>query len=177
MEGARLRRGRDGRRRRAGGDALRGRRPGLYAGSIARQGTNAELHLVDERIVGRKPASLGWAEAAALPLTAITAWEMLFDRLEVQRPVPDAAPAVLVIGGAGGVGSMAVQLARQLTDLTVLATASRPESRAWAKALGAHHVLDHAQPLAAQVAALGLGAPGLVFSTTHTGETSPRSPS
>ena len=100
-----------------------------YAGSIARQGTNAELHLVDERIVGRKPASLGWAEAAALPLTAITAWEMLFDRLEVTRPVPDAAPAVLIIGGAGGVGSMAVQLARQLTDLTVLATASRPESR------------------------------------------------
>jgi len=144
--------------------------PVYYAGSIARQGTNAELHLVDERIVGRKPASLGWAEAAALPLTAITAWEMLFDRLEVQRPVPDAAPAVLVVGGAGGVGSMAVQLARRLTDLTVLATASRPESRAWATALGAHHVLDHSQPLAAQVAALGLGAPGLVFSTTHTGE-------
>lgn len=142
----------------------------FYAGSIARQGTNAELHLVDERIVGRKPASLDWTEAAALPLTAITAWEMLFDRLEVQRPVPDAARAVLVIGGAGGVGSMAVQLARHLTDLTVLATASRPESRAWAASLGAHHVLDHAKPLAAQVEALGLGAPGLVFSTTHTGE-------
>jgi NADPH2:quinone reductase len=148
-------------------------RPGdavYYAGSIARPGTNAERHLVDERIVGKKPASLGWAEAAALPLTAITAWEMLFDRLEVQRPVPDAAPAVLIIGGAGGVGSMAVQLARQLTDLTVLATASRPESRAWTASLGAHHVLDHAQPLAAQVAALGLGAPGLVFSTTHTAD-------
>ena len=140
-----------------------------YAGSIARQGTNAELHLVDERIVGNKPSTLGWAEAAALPLTAITAWEMLFDRLEVARPVPDAAPAVLIIGGAGGVGSMAVQLARQLTDLTVLATASRPESRAWAESLGAHHVLDHARPLAAQVEALGIGAPGLVFSTTHTG--------
>ena len=94
---------------------------------------------------------------------------MLFDRLEVARPVPDAAPAVLIIGGAGGVGSMAVQLARQLTDLTVLATASRPESRAWAASLGAHHVLDHARPLAAQVEALGIGAPGLVFSTTHTG--------
>lgn len=147
-------------------------RPGdavFYAGSSIRQGTNAELHLVDERIVGRKPASLDWAEAAALPLTAITAWEMLFDRLEVQRPVPGAAGAVLVIGGAGGVGSMAVQLARRLTDLTVLATASRPESRAWATALGAHHVLDHSRPLAAQVEALGLGAPGAVFSTTHTG--------
>jgi len=142
--------------------------PVYYAGSVARPGTNAELHLVDERIVGRKPAGLGWAEAAALPLTAITAWKMLFDRLEVQRPVPDAAPAVLVIGGAGGVGSMAVQLARQLTDLTVLATGSRPESRAWTVALGAHHVLDHSKPLAAQVAALGIGAPGLVFSTTHT---------
>jgi NADPH:quinone reductase len=147
-------------------------RPGdavFYAGSIARQGTNAELHLVDERIVGRKPATLDWAEAAALPLTAITAWEMLFDRLEVQRRVPGAAGAVLVIGGAGGVGSMAVQLARHLTDLTVLATASRSESRAWAASLGAHHVLDHAQPLAPQVEALGLGAPGFVFSTTHTG--------
>ncbi len=141
----------------------------FHAGSSIRQGTNAELHLVDERIVGRKPASLDWAEAAALPLTAITAWEMLFDRLEVQRPVPGAAGAVLVIGGAGGVGSMAVQLARRLTDLTVLATASRPESRAWATALGAHHVLDHSRPLAAQVEALGLGAPGAVFSTTHTG--------
>jgi zinc-binding alcohol dehydrogenase family protein len=148
-------------------------RPGdavYYAGSIARQGTNAELHLVDERIVGRKPASLDWAEAAALPLTAITAWEMLFDRLEAQRPVPDAAPALLIVGGAGGVGSMAVQLARQLTGLTVLATASRPESRAWAAALGAHHVLDHAKPLAAEIESLGIGAPGLVFSTTHTGD-------
>jgi NADPH2:quinone reductase len=146
-------------------------RPGdavYYAGSINRPGTNAEFHLVDERIVGRKPASLDWAQAAALPLTAITAWEMLFDRLEIRRPVPGAAPAVLIVGGAGGVGSMAVQLARRLTDLTVIATASRPESRAWVQELGAHHVLDHSRPLAAQVAALGIGAPGLVFSTTHT---------
>jgi zinc-binding alcohol dehydrogenase family protein len=146
-------------------------RPGdavYYAGSIARQGTNAEFHLVDERIVGRKPRSLDWAGSAALPLTAITAWEMLFDRLEIRRPVAGAAPVLLVIGGAGGVGSMAVQLARRLTDLTVVATASRPESRAWAGALGAHHVIDHSQPLQPQLAALGLGAPGLVFSTTHT---------
>ncbi len=139
-----------------------------YAGSIARQGTNAEFHLVDERIVGPKPSSLDWAEAAALPLTAITAWEMLFDRLEIRRPVPGTAPVLLIIGGAGGVGSMAVQLARRLTHLTVIATASRPESRAWASELGAHHVIDHGQPLQPQVDALGLGAPGLVFSTTHT---------
>ncbi|WP_206239102.1 zinc-binding alcohol dehydrogenase family protein [Novosphingobium terrae] len=138
-----------------------------YAGSISRDGSNAEYQLVDERIVGRKPASLDWAQAAALPLTAITAWEALFDRLRVRDAVPGAAPAVLIIGGAGGVGSIAIQLLRALTDLTVIATASRPETRDWVKELGAHHVLDHSQPLAAQVAALGLGAPGLVFSTTH----------
>ncbi len=146
-------------------------RPGdevFYAGALDRQGTNAQLHAVDERIVGRKPASLGFAEAAALPLTAITAWEALFDRLDVRRPVPGAAPAVLVIGGAGGVGSIAIQLLRQLTDLTVIATASRPETEAWARAQGAHHVVSHARPLAGEVAALGLGAPAFVFSTTAT---------
>ncbi|MEO0034000.1 MAG: hypothetical protein RLZZ501_23 [Pseudomonadota bacterium] len=147
-------------------------RPGdavFYAGALTRPGTNAEFHLVDERLVGLKPASLDWAEAAALPLTAITAWETLFDRLDVKgRPVPGAAPALLVIGGAGGVGSIAIQLARRLTDLTVIATASRPETRAWVAQLGAHHVIDHGQPLAAQVAALGLGAPAFVFSTTNT---------
>jgi NADPH2:quinone reductase len=146
-------------------------RPGdevFYAGSITRPGTNAELHLVDERIVGRKPASLDWAEAAALPLTALTAWEALFDRLDVTKPVPGAAPAILIVGGAGGVGSIAVQIARQLTDLTVIATASRPETREWVKALGAHHVIDHSKPMALQVEALGIGAPAFVFSTTHT---------
>lgn len=147
-------------------------RPGdavYYAGSIDRQGTDAELHLVDERIVGRKPRSLSFAEAAALPLTAITAWEALFDRLDVTgRPVPGAATAILVIGGAGGVGSIAVQFARKLTGLTVIATASRPETRAWVEALGAHHVLDHSKPLAAEVAALAIGAPAFVFSTTNT---------
>lgn len=139
----------------------------FYAGSIGRQGTNAEYHLVDERIVGHKPASLGWAEAAAIPLTAITAWEVLFDRLDVRKPVPGAAASILIVGAAGGVGSIAVQLARQLTDLAIIGTASRPESAQWAKALGAHYVIDHTQPLAAQVDALGLGAPGLVFLTTH----------
>lgn len=140
----------------------------FYAGSLNRQGTNAEFHVVDERIVGRKPASLDFAASAALPLTAITAWETLFDRLDVKRAVPGAAPAILVIGGAGGVGSIAVQLARQLTELTVIASASRPESVTWVRDLGAHHVVDHARPLAAEVAALGLGAPAFVFSTTAT---------
>ncbi|MBO9713425.1 zinc-binding alcohol dehydrogenase family protein [Sphingomonas sp.] len=145
-------------------------RPGdavFYAGSIVRQGTDAEYHLVDERVVGRKPASLGWAEAAAVPLTAITAWEVLFDRLDVTRPVPGAAPAILIVGGAGGVGSIAIQLARQLTGLTVTATASRPETEAFARELGAHHVIDHGKPMAPQVEALGIGAPGLVFVMTH----------
>ncbi|WP_159997134.1 zinc-binding alcohol dehydrogenase family protein [Roseomonas sp. 18066] len=141
-----------------------------YAGSLIRPGTNAEFHLVDERIVGRAPKNLSIAEAAALPLTAITAWEALFHRLEVARPVPGAARAILIIGGAGGVGSIAVQLARQLTDLTVIATASRPETQDWVRQMGAHHVVDHRRPLAAQVAALGLGAPAFVFSTTETGQ-------
>lgn len=141
----------------------------FYAGSITRPGTYAEFHVVDERIVGRKPATLGWAESAALPLTAITAWEALFDRLDVKgRAVPGAAPAILIIGGAGGVGSITIQLARKLTDLTVIATASRSETKAWATALGAHHVVDHSKPLTKEVAALGIGAPAFVFSTTNT---------
>lgn len=142
----------------------------FYAGAINRSGTNAELHLVDERIVGRKPASIGIAEAAALPLTSITAWEMLFDRLDVTRPVPGAANAVVIIGGAGGVGSIAIQIARALTDLTVIATASRPETQDWVRSLGAHHVVDHRKPLAPQIAALGIGQPAFVFSTTNTDE-------
>ncbi|MBH0239092.1 zinc-binding alcohol dehydrogenase family protein [Methylobrevis albus] len=153
------------------GDAVTGFAVGdevYYAGSILRPGANAEFHLVDSRIVGIKPATLSNAEAAALPLTAITAWEMLFDRLDVRRPVPGAAKAVLIIGGAGGVGSIAIQLLRALTDLTVIATASRPETQDWVKSLGAHHVVDHARPLAEQVEALGVGAPAFVFSTTET---------
>jgi len=140
----------------------------FYAGSLIRPGANAEFHLVDERIVGRKPASLDWAEAAALPLTSLTAWEALFDRLDVTKPVPGAAAAILIIGGAGGVGSIAIQIARQRTNLTVIATASRAETQDWVRSLGAHHVLDHSKPLATQVAALSLGAPAFVFSTTHT---------
>jgi NADPH2:quinone reductase len=142
----------------------------FYAGSIARPGTNSEFHLVDERIVGRKPTSLSHAEAAALPLTAITAWEMLFDRLDIKRPTPQGGNAILVVGGAGGVGSITIQLLRALTGLTVIATASRPETQEWVRHCGAHHVIDHRQPLAPQVEVLGIGAPGFVFSTTQTGQ-------
>jgi zinc-binding alcohol dehydrogenase family protein len=140
----------------------------FYAGTINRPGTNAEFHLVDERIVGRKPMTLSDAEAAALPLTAITAWEMLFDRFDVKRPTVAGGNTILVIGAAGGVGSITLQFLRALTDLTVIATASRPETQEWVRECGAHHVIDHRQPLAPQVAALGLGAPGFVFSTTQT---------
>ncbi|RZS88201.1 zinc-binding alcohol dehydrogenase family protein [Phyllobacterium myrsinacearum] len=139
----------------------------FYAGAVDRPGTNAEYHLVDERIAGWKPKSLDFSAAAALPLTSITAWETLFDRLHIDTPVAGAANAILIVGGAGGVGSIAVQLARKLTNLTVIATASRPETRQWVEELGAHHVIDHSKPLAAQVEALGLGAPAFVFSTTN----------
>jgi zinc-binding alcohol dehydrogenase family protein len=128
-----------------------------YAGSIARAGSNSELQLVDERIVGRMPASLDFGAAAALPLTGLTAWEMLFDRLQV--PTGDDSgkgKTLLVIGAAGGVGSILVQLARQLTQLTIIGTASRPETREWVRELGAHHVIDHSKPLAAEIAAAGL---------------------
>jgi len=140
----------------------------FYAGSLIRQGANSEYHLVDERIVGKKPQTLSDTEAAALPLTAITAWEMMFDRIDIRNPVPGAAKAILIIGGAGGVGSIAIQLARALSDVTVIATASRPETKAWVEELGAHHVIDHTKPLAEQIAALGIGAPAFVFSTTET---------
>lgn len=153
------------------GDGVSRFKPGdavWYAGSIARPGSNSQFHLVDERIVGHRPASLTDGQAAALPLTTVTAWEMLFDRLDVRRPVPGATEAILIIGGAGGVGSIAIQLARALTGLTVIATASRPETQDWVRDLGAHHVVDHSKPLGPQIAALGLGAPAFVFSTTET---------
>ena len=140
----------------------------FYAGSIARPGTNSEYHLVDERIVGHKPNSLTDPEAAALPLTALTAWEMLFDRLQINRPTAQGGKTLLIIGGAGGVGSIAIQLVRALTDITIIATASRPTTQNWVRKCGAHHVIDHRQPLAPQVAALDIGAPGFVFSTTQT---------
>ena len=139
----------------------------FYAGDINRPGTNAEYHLVDERIVGRKPASLTFAEAAALPLTAITAWELLFDRLAL--PVQGGAGAsILITGAAGGVGSILIQLARHLTALTVIATASRPESVEWCRSLGAHHVIDHSGDLAAQIDRLGAAPVTYVASLTRT---------
>ena len=139
----------------------------FYAGDLNRPGTNAELHLVDERLVGHKPTSLGFAQAAALPLTSLTAWEGLFDRLGVPREGGDGA-SLLVVGAAGGVGSMVVQLARQLTGLTVIGTASRPESRAWVERLGAHAVIDHSRPLAAELDAAGLGLVDYTYALTHT---------
>jgi len=140
----------------------------FYAGSIGRQGTNAEFHLVDERIVGRKPKSLSFAQAAALPLTSITAWELLFDRLGVRPGKAHDPRTLLITGGAGGVGSILIQLAHKLTALTVVATASRPETTAWCRALGAHAVIDHAKPMKPQLDALKLPPVALIASLTGT---------
>ncbi len=138
----------------------------FYAGVPTRPGTNAEFHLVDDRIAGHKPRSLNFAEAAAMPLTALTAWEMLFDRFKIPRD--QAVPGtLLIVGGAGGVGSMAVQLAAKLTDLTIVATASRPESSDWCRNLGAHHVLNHHHNLAEQFSEFGLLPPEYIFCVTH----------
>lgn len=121
-----------------------------YAGDVTRPGCNSEFHLVDERIVGRKPKKLDFAQAAAIPLTSITAWEGFFDRMKVQ-----AGRSILIIGGAGGVGSIGIQLAK-IAGLTVIATASRAESISWVKALGADHVIDYRKPMRPQSEALGL---------------------
>lgn len=145
-------------------------RPGdevFYAGAIDRPGSYSELHVVDERIVGHKPRSLDNASAAALPLTSITAWELLFDRLGVEENGGEGQ-RILVVGAGGGVGSILVQLASKLTRLTVIGTASRPETQAWVKALGAHHVIDHAESLPLQLEALKLGPIDYVISLTHT---------
>ncbi|HEU0084140.1 MAG TPA: zinc-binding alcohol dehydrogenase family protein [Bradyrhizobium sp.] len=146
-------------------------RPGdevFYAGSIQRQGTNAEFHLVDERIVGRKPTALSFAQAAALPLTSITAWELLFDRLDVRPGKSVDTRTLLIVGGAGGVGSILIQIARRLTGLTVVATASRPESQTWCRALGAHAVIDHARPMKDQIDQLKFPPVALIASLTNT---------
>jgi zinc-binding alcohol dehydrogenase family protein len=140
----------------------------FYAGSILRQGTNSEFHLVDERIVGRKPKTLSFAQSAALPLTSITAWELLFDRLGAVPGKSVDPRTLLIVGGAGGVGSILIQLARRLTGLTVVATASRPESQKWCIELGAHSVVDHAQPMKQQIEKLKLPPVGLVASLTNT---------
>ncbi len=139
-----------------------------YAGAINRAGANSELHVVDERIVGHMPKSLPFAEAAALPLTAITAWELLFERLQVTQGNTDQGQSLLIVGAAGGVGSVLVQLARQLTGLTVIGTASRPETQAWVRELGAHHVIDHRQPLSEELKRIGINQVTHVASLTQT---------
>lgn len=138
----------------------------FYAGDITRAGTNAEFHAVDERIVGNKPQSLDFVQAAALPLTSITAWELLFDSLAL-REGDGQNDTILIIGGAGGVGSILIQLAKKLTRLNVIATASRPETIAWVQKMGADHVLNHQQSLVDQIQDLGL-APRYVAALTAT---------
>jgi zinc-binding alcohol dehydrogenase family protein len=139
-----------------------------YAGSRTRQGANAELQLVDERIVGRKPKTLNFAQAAALPLTTITAWEALFDRLQLTTGRPPGQGTLLITAGAGGVGSIAIQLAKQLTSAFVVATASRPESRAHAQGLGADLVIDHSKSISEQLASAGIRWVERIFSVSHT---------
>lgn len=154
-----------------------------YAGDLTRPGSNAEYQLVDERIVGKKPMSLSDIEAAAMPLTAITAWELLFDRLGFAAQLPTGvtsytdgfmdtgkAARILVVGAAGGVGSILVQLAKKLTGATVIGTASRAKSEKWVKELGADHVINHHQPMLSQLQALGIEQVTHVISLTHTGE-------
>lgn len=139
------------------GDSVTGFKPGdrvFYAGDVTRPGSNAEYQLVDARLVGHAPQSLDLADAAALPLTTITAWELLFQRMPFDSEHGGAGKSLLIVAGAGGVGSIAIQLARR-AGFTVIATASRPETIAWCRTMGAQHVIDHRQPLAPQLTALG----------------------
>ncbi len=140
----------------------------FYAGALDRPGANSELHRVDERIVGRKPATLGFADAAALPLTSITAWELLFERLQISQDQQDRGQRLLIVGAAGGVGSILTQLARQLTGLKVIGSASRSDTQAWVRELGAHEVIDHSLPLAEELQRLGIAEVTHVASLTHT---------
>lgn len=140
----------------------------FYAGAIDRAGANSELHVVDERIVGHMPSSLSFADAAALPLTAITAWELLFERLQITEGSANQNQTLLIVGAAGGVGSILTQLARRLTGLTVIGTASRPQTQSWVRDLGAHHVIDHGKPLSEELARIGVGQVTHVASLTQT---------
>lgn len=152
------------------GDAVEHFKPGddvFYAGAINRDGSNAEYQLVDERLVGHKPASLTDAEAAALPLTTITAWEILFHRFGLTAE-NSKGKSLLVVGGAGGVGSIMIQLARQLTDLTVIATASRDETRNWVEKMGAHHAIDHRKPLGEELTRVGMPQVDYIATLTAT---------
>ncbi|MRS91103.1 zinc-binding alcohol dehydrogenase family protein [Enterobacteriaceae bacterium RIT714] len=140
-----------------------------YAGALGRAGSNSEYQLVDERIVALKPKTLDNAAAAAMPLTAITAWEMLFDRLGIQEQ-GNEGDTLLIVGAAGGVGSILVQLARKLTKMTVVGTASRPESQKWVREAGAHYVIDHSKPLSEELAAVGIKEVTHVASLNSTAE-------
>jgi zinc-binding alcohol dehydrogenase family protein len=140
----------------------------FYAGSITRPGSNSEFHVVDERIVGRKPSSTTFSEAAALPLTSITAWEALFDHLGVSAEGEDAGKRVLILGGAGGVGSIAIQLAKKVAGLEVIATASRDESEAWCLDLDADHIVNHRENIPEQLRALGIDGVEFVFCLNST---------
>ena len=154
----------------ATGEAVTLFKPGdevWYAGSLTRPGSNSEYQLVDERITALKPVSVDDAAAAALPLTSITAWEMLFDRLGVQENGSEN-DVLLIVGAAGGVGSILTQLARKLTRITVIGTASRPESQKWVSELGAHHVIDHRKPITEELARIGVKHVTHVASLTHT---------
>ncbi|HWH90104.1 MAG TPA: zinc-binding alcohol dehydrogenase family protein [Pseudomonas sp.] len=146
----------------------------FYAGSIARAGGNSELHVVDERIVGHMPRTLGFAEAAALPLTAITAWELLFERLQIQQGDTDEGQSLLIVGAAGGVGSILTQLARQLTGLKVIGSASRAQTRDWVNGLGADLVIDHSQPLSEELKRAGIDSVTHVASLTQTDQHLPQ---
>ncbi len=139
-----------------------------YAGDITRQGSNSEFQVIDERIVGKKPESLSFAEAAALPLTSITAWEALFDRLGISQQGDDAGKSILIIGGAGGVGSIAIQLARKVAKLNVIATASRDESRDWCLKLGANTVINHRNALDKELATVGIPHVDYIFCLNNT---------
>jgi len=158
------------------GEAVTSFKPGeavFYAGDLTRQGCNAEYQLVDERIVGKKPGSLSDADAAALPLTTITAWELLFEHLGIRQQSPGSQQpsdeVILVIGAAGGVGSILIQIAKAITGATIIATASRESSSAWVKKLGADHVVDHTKPLLPQIEALGISAVTHIASLNGTG--------
>jgi zinc-binding alcohol dehydrogenase family protein len=139
-----------------------------YAGAVDRPGANSRYHAVDERIAARKPATLSFTEAAALPLTSLTAWEGLFERLGLQDGGLNRTGALLITAAAGGVGSIAAQLARALTGLTVVGTASRPETADFARRMGVQHVVDHRRPLAPQLAEAAPDGLAYVFSTIGT---------
>ena len=139
-----------------------------YAGDVTRPGTNSEFHLIDERIVGHKPKTLSFSEAAALPLTSITAWEGLFDRLNISRTGEDAGKSILIIGGAGGVGSIAIQIAKKVAKLNVIATASRPETIAWCKKQGADVIVNHRNNLAEEVEQAGYKFVDYIFCLNDT---------